>query len=432
MNELAKLSRRRWLQGLGLGALAELAPGVTAAEPAPLLPPLQAGVPVAIDERYWTAVAAQYRVAPDLVNLENGFYGIMARPVLAQYQRNVAWLNEHNSAYLRQQYAADANAARARIAAALGVLPDEIALTRGATESLQILIANYRGLKAGDTVMYADLDYDSAQQEFDLLRARHGVDVARIVLPEPASRQGIIDAYARALAAHPRTRLLLLTHLNNKTGLLLPLADIVRLARERGVDTIVDAAHSFGQVDVPFHSLGVDFAAFNLHKWIGAPLGVGFLYIRKARLRAIAPHLPGEGEDDIAARVHTGTTNTANVMTIAAALDFHERIGGANKAARLRYLRDYWVGRVRDLPGLQVLTPDEEGMTGAITAFRLRGQTSKAANQAVAARLLKDYGIFTVQRGGVAGGDCVRVTPALFTRTADLDRLVAALREIAA
>jgi isopenicillin-N epimerase len=435
MNEHPTLSRRRYLQSLGLGALAGLslpAPLASAADQLPALPTPPPVARASTDELYWAAVAAQYRLQPDLINLENGFYGIMARPVLEQYQRHVAWLNEHNSTYLRQQFGADAQAARVRIAASLGVLPEEIALTRGATESLQILIAQYRGLKAGDTIMYADLDYDSAQQDFDVLRERRGVSVVRIVLPEPASRQGIIDAYTQALARSPATRLLLLTQVNHRTGLALPLAELIQLARSRGVDVIVDAAHGYGQLDVDVVGSGVDFAAFNLHKWIGAPLGTGFLYIRKARLSQIAPHGVGEDEADIATRVHTGTTNTANVMTITAALDFHERIGIANKAARLRYLRDYWVSGVRGVKGLEILTPDEAGMSGALTSFRLTGHTSKAANQAVAARLLKQYDIFTVARSGAAGGDCVRVTPALFTRPAELDRLVLALRAIAA
>ncbi len=436
------LARRRYLQGLGALAGAALPTLGQAAGPAPQadalsLPALRPGVEPASDQRYWDAVAAQYRLAPGPVNLENGFYGIMAQPVLAQYQRNVAYLNEHNSIYLRQGFEADVGRARARIAAALGVLTEEIALTRGATEALQNLIVNYRRLKPGDTVMYADLDYDSAQQVFDHLQERRGVRVARIVLPEPASRQGVLDTYAQALERHPGTRLLLLTHVNNKTGLVLPLAELTRMARARGVDVIVDAAHAFGQVDVNLRQSGVDFAAFNLHKWIGAPLGVGFMYIRRARLHDIAPHLAGrDGEgaeaDDILSRVHSGTGNTANVMTVTAALDFQQAIGLERKAARLRYLRDYWVSRARALPGVQILTPDEAGMAGAITSFRLAGQAGKAANQAIAARLKNDYGIFTVQRGGVAAGDCVRVTPALFTRTGELDMLVAALREMGA
>ncbi|NRR29006.1 aminotransferase class V-fold PLP-dependent enzyme [Oxalobacteraceae bacterium] len=435
------LSRRRYLQGLGALAGAGLPSLMRAAEPAATvrgtalslaLPALRPGVPVASDERYWDAVAAQYSTTRELVNLENGYYGIMAQPVLVQYQCNVAYLNEHNSIYLRQGFDADVARTRARIAAVLGVQTEEIALTRGATEALQNLISNYRGLKPGDTVMYADLDYGSAQEVFDYLQERRGVKVARIVLPEPASRQGVLDTYAQALERHPGTRLLLLTHVNNKTGLVLPLAELAQLARSRGVDVIVDAAHSFGQIDFQLPQLGVDFAAFNLHKWIGAPLGVGFMYIRRERLKDIAPHLIGASaeEDDIGSRVHSGTGNTANVMTVVAALDFQQAIGIANKAARLRYLRDYWVSRVRGVPGVQVLTPDEPGMAGAITAFRLNGQTSKDANLAIAARLRTEYGIFTVQRGGVARGDCVRVTPALFTRTSDLHRLVAALRAI--
>lgn len=438
-----QLSRRALLKGsLGLAVAAASslrgAPALAQTVPAPaiVLPALPGGdaLTVARNEAYWAQIAALYRQSPDFVNLEHGFYGIMPRPVLVELQRNIERLNERNSYFLRQEFSRETDAVRGRIAALLGVQADEIALTRGATEALQNLITNYRGLKPGDTVMYADLDYDSAQSVFDYLPERRGVKVARIVLPEPATEAGILDAYAKGLAANPGTRLLLLTHINHKTGLILPVAEITRLAKARGVDVILDAAHSWGHIDFRLPELGgVDFAAFNLHKWVGAPLGVGFLYIRKSRLDDIAPHLSaaGEGAGDIRARVHSGTTATANVMTVPTALDFQAAIGVPNKEARLRYLRDYWVERVRDVKGVQILTPDVPRLHGAISALRIGGRSSLADSQALARRLREQYGIFTVARGGLASGAVVRITPAIFTRPADLDRLVSAVREIA-
>ncbi len=386
------------------------------------------------DEAYWQLVAAQYQIDDAPLNLENGYYGVMAQPVLQAYQDNLALLNRGNSTYLRERYDdAQELSIRDRVAFVAGVAPDEIALTRGATEALQNLIINYRLLKPGDSVLYSDLDYDSMTYAMDFLKQRRGALVLRIAIPEPASHAAIIDTYARAMAAQPRLKLILLTHVSHRTGLVLPVAEIARMARARNIDVIVDAAHSWGQLDFALPELEADFIGCNLHKWIGAPLGVGFLYIRKARLADIDVHLADRdhGRDDIRSRVHCGTTNTANVMTVPSALAFHLQLGAANKAARLRYLRDYWVSRVRELPALQILTPDDAGMVGALTSLRLTGQVSKAANLALAQRLREQYGIFTVRRGGVALGDCVRVTVALHTQPAQLDRLVLALHAIA-
>ncbi len=429
-------SRRNFLNSsLGLAAGATMMPELAlAAEAAPLatLPAADAS-DNARNESYWAGVAGQYQLAPGPVNLEGGYCGMLARPVLADYLRNVAHVNERTSLYLRQEYDAGArDAIRAQVAALAGVAPEEITFTRGATEALQNLIVNYRGLKPGQSVMYADLDYDSMQYAMHFLMERRGVNVVRIAIPEPPTTEAILATYAKALQANPSTRLLLLTHVSHRTGLVMPVAEIARMARARDVDVIVDAAHSWGQLEFGIPDLQADFAGFNLHKWMGAPLGVGFMYIRKARLADIATQFnDGDYPDsDIRSRAHTGTTNTANVMTVPAALAFHSRIGMANKAARLRHLRNHWVGQVRGLPGMQILTPDDPARHGAITSFRLAGRTSKQDNVALAKRLLDEFGVFTVRRGGVAAGDCVRVTPTLFNSLADLDKLVAALKVI--
>ena len=426
--------RRAWLKG-AIGASAVLiGGGGHAAEGSPTgLPsaPSGAAAEVARQEAYWSQVASLYKLDPAFTNLENGFYGVLPRPVLEAYKGHIERLNEQNSLYLRTQYGKDGDAIRNRLAAAIGARPDEIALTRGATEALQNLIGNYRGLKPGDTVLYSDVDYDSTQAQFDYLQQQRGVNVARFNLPEPATYQGILDAYAKAFADNPKARLLLITHVSHKNGLILPVAEIIKLARARSIDVIVDAAHSWGQVDFKVADLGADFIAFNLHKWIGAPLGVGFLYIRKERLADIAPHLElakADQPDEIRTRVHTGTTNTANVLTIPDALDFHERIGIANKSARLRYLRDLWVKEAHQIKGVQVLTPDDPRLYAGIAAVRLAGRTNQTDNQGLVQRLREKHGIFTVARGGLASGYSVRVTPAMFTLPADVERLVRALR----
>ena len=389
---------------------------------------------VAQDEAYWQRVAAQYRVSPQFTNMEAGFFGMMAAPVLAAFHRHVDRVNLESSHYARRQYPADLTAARARAAAFLGASPAEIAFSRGATEALQCLIAQYNKLRPGDVVMYADLDYNAMQFAMNWLVERRGVTVAKLVIPEPATRANVLAAYDEALTANPRTKLLLLTHLNNKTGLIIPTKEIVAMARARGADAIVDAAHSFGQVDVKMADIGADFVGCNLHKWLGAPVGIGVMYIKAGRIADIDRMLADEsgGAASIDSRIHTGTTNFATTLTVPAAIDFHEAVGGAFKAARVRYLRDRWVSAVRGTRGIDILTPDDSDSVAGITSFRLHGRTGRADNQAVAAELLEKHGIFTVWRNGLAKGDCVRVTPALYNTAADADRLASALKTIAA
>jgi selenocysteine lyase/cysteine desulfurase len=397
---------------------------------APLAAPLQQ---VARDEAYWARIAALYKVPRTPINLEGGYFGLMATPVLEAYYKHIERANNESSFFARREYTPYVRTARDRVAEFVGAKPTEIALTRGATEALQALIGQYNGVRAGDVVMYADLDYNAMQWAMNALAKRHGATVARLDIPEPATKDAILAAYDAALRAHPRTKLLLLTHCNNKTGLLHPVREITALARTRGVDVVVDAAHSFGQIPLTMDDLGADFVGLNLHKWIGAPIGAGAMFIREGRLDAIDVAHGDEGPADrITTRIHTGTTPFATTMTIPDALDFQLSIGIPQKAARLRFLRDRWVQAVRSLPGVEVLTPDDPALFGAITSFRLHGRGSAAANAALATTLLDEFGIFTFQRSGIANGDCVRVTPALYNSPADVDRLADAIRTIAA
>jgi selenocysteine lyase/cysteine desulfurase len=424
------VDRRRLfgLAGAGWASLALGAPSALAATDAGSLGRPRAGQ-IATDPVFWGAVRNLYRVSPDMVNLENGYWGVMAEPVRLEFESLNAMINRDNTIYARTHFGRDIEAVRTKVAALVGADVSEIVMTRGATEALQALIGGYGRLKAGDAVMYADLDYDSMQYAMNWLKERRGVDVVRFDMPEPATRQAVLDAYAQALAANPKVRLLLLTHISHRTGLLLPVAEIARMARARGVDVIVDAAHSIGQIDFKVADLQADFVGFNLHKWIGAPIGAGFAYIRKERLGDVERFMADEDSpaNDIRSRIHTGTYNFAAMLAVPKAIALHEQIGVAAKAARLRHLRDYWVSRARAMGGIEILTPDEPGMSGALTSFRLAGKGTKADNDAIVATLRDRFKVLTVRRGGVAKGHCIRVTPALFTSEADLDRFIDAL-----
>lgn len=426
--------RRGFLKTVAaLGAFASAAPQDSRSS----LPALDrpAGDPrvVAQDEAYWARVAAHYPSVPAITNFEAGYFGAMASPVWREFQKNIDRIHRGGTYWARTAFPDEIEIVRRRVAALLGVDRDEIALSRGATESMQALIGGYRLLKPGDAVLYADLDYPGMQSAMKWLEHRRGVRVVKISLPEPADRTNSLAAYAQALDADRGVRLVLLTHVNNKTGAVLPVKEIAALAKSRGADVVLDAAHALGQVDFSLRDLGVDFAGFNLHKWIGAPLGVGALYIKRNRIGDIDRMMGDDDEpaDSIKSRLHSGTVNFAIPLTVPAAIDFHEAVGPRLKTARLRYLRDLWVKKARAIDGIEILTSDEKESVGAITSFRFFGRGSRDDNQRIVDELLGRHGIFTIRRTGLSRGDCVRVTPSLATSLKDVQRFVDALSEIA-
>lgn len=373
-----------------------------------------------------------YEVDRALANLENAYWGIMAKPVLERYLEETKRVNYQNTIYARSDFGRDMKAALQCVAELAGVGDDEIAFTRGATEALQMLITGYNGLKPGDEVLYSDLDYDSMQYAFDWLEKKRGVTVKRFNIPEPATYDTLIETYATILENSPKAKLILLTHLSHRTGLVMPVRQIVEMAKAKNIDVIVDAAHSWGQLDFNLEDLGADFIGCNLHKWIGAPIGVGFFYIRRSRLDSINVHLADRDwpADNIRSRIHTGTLNFATILTVPAAIELHKSIGVEKKQNHLQHLRNYWVNSLKINPLIEILTPDDKRLYGGITAFRIKGKTSKDENNAIVKRLRDEFNVLTVRRGGVAKGDCIRVAPALYTLESELDQFINAVKSI--
>lgn len=434
------VSRRGVLAGIGGGALGSLAfgaPSTAAAAPGRSPRPLprapqRSAAALATDETYWSRVARSYDVSTEVTNLENGYFGVVPDVVAAEFRSRSDEIVRRSSYYMRTEMGADWEKQRLRTAQVAGCDVSEIALTRGATEALQKLIAGYNKIGPGDVALYSDLDYDSMQYAMEWLKDRRGCTVVKGAIPEPATYDNVLAYYEKLLGDNPKAKLLLLTHVSHRTGLLIPVREISEMAARRGVDVIVDAAHSWGQIDFDVRDLKAPFVGFNFHKWMGCPLGVGWMYIAKDRLADIDRDYADEDypADDIQSRIHTGTANTANTLTISTALSFHEAVGVQNKQARLRYLRDLWVEPSRELKRLQILTPDDPRMYGALTAFRVEGRTTKDDSTAIAKWLLDKHNIFTVRRGGVAAGEVIRVTPALYNTPDDSRRLAAALREL--
>jgi len=390
---------------------------------------MPAAADLAPDSGRWREIAALYpRSTDDTVNLEHGFFSPMALPVQAAFEDAVRYANAHLSPFLRGERARQAGATlQARLAALINAEPHEILLTRSASESMQVLIGQYRDLQPGDAVLWSNLDYPAMRYAMAWLQGRRGATPVALELSLPITRAQLLARYAAALRDTPRLKLMLLSQVHPATGQIVPVREIVAMARERGVDVLVDSAHALGQMALDVQEMGVDFAGFNLHKWIGAPPGLGFVYIRASRLAQIEPHFGDRDypESDIRSRLHAGMPPIAAIMATPVALDFHARLGGAGvKRARLNWLRRYWTSRVAGLPGLQLLTPDDDA--GALAAFTLDGMSARQ----VQAALLERFKVFTVERS-VGYGDVVRATVAISTETGELDRLVAALTVLA-
>lgn len=384
------------------------------------------------DAAWWRQIASFYPAPPDtLVNLEHGYFGAMASPVQAAYEQGIRYANERLSPFVRGEFVSTHVALlRARIAQLINAQPHEILLTRSGTESMQVLIGQYHALEPGDTVLWSNLDYPATRMAMRWLQQRRGVVPVEIRLDLPISQDELVARYAAAMRQALKPKLLLLSQVYPSNGQQVPVGEIVALAREQGIDVLLDSAHALGQVAVDVQAPGVDFAGFNLHKWIGAPPGLGFVYIRASQLHKIEPHF-GDVDypaDDIRGRLHAGMPPLGAILAAPAALDFHASVGGMPaKAARLAWLRTYWVERVAQLPGLRLLSPREAAQGTALVAFAIDGMSARQLQQA----LLQRFRIFTVERN-IGHADIVRATVAITTQTSELDQLVAALAVLCA
>ncbi len=429
-------TRRRLLAGIAAGAAcAATVPAAGASAAARIVTPSgTAAADLARDEAFWRGIAESYERTSGILNLEHGYWGKMARPVQASYLDALRMVNAQSSFYARKDFNADEAEATRRIAMALGAHEDEVVITRNATEACHSLILQYRGLEPGDAVLLADIDYPAFKQTMRWLGESRGVRVVEIDLPARADQAELRGRYLEAFDDNPDLKLMLVTHVSNQHGLVVPVAEIAAEAKKRGIDVICDAAQSWGLLDYRVADLGVDWAAFNLHKWIGAPLGTGALYMKRGSLGSVAPY-PGEQDPDdksVAARIHSGTGDFAARLAIPAALDFHEALGPANKEQRLRYLRSLWTEEAERMSHIDVLGGSDEPSWTGIGAFRLAGQSSIDDAERLQLRLEEEFGIFTVVRKGLASGGCVRITPQVFTTPDEIGQLVDAMRRLAA
>jgi len=377
------------------------------------------------EEAFWREVRKAFPAYPDYINLENGYSSPQPAPTFEAFQRHEQTINGGLSFYMRRKRANDLAAVKTQLAELAGCPADEIVITRNTTESLGT-VTHGVDLAPGDEAVMCDQDYGSMLEQFRQQARRRGLKCVEISIPlHPRDDQEMVDTYARAIT--PRTKLLLLSHMVNITGQILPVRKIADMAHSRGVAVIVDAAHSFAHVVFTMPELDGDYLGASLHKWLCTPLGAGLLHVKKDKIRTVWPLLGDTSvpDDDIRKLERIGTHPSWTVLAISDAIRFHKLIGSERKEARLRYLQQYWTDRVRGIPKVYLNTPTGNRACG-IANVGITGQRPGA----IADALLERYKIYTVAIDTVPVKG-VRVTPHLYTTTAELDTLVKAVGDLA-
>jgi selenocysteine lyase/cysteine desulfurase len=318
---------------------------------------------------------------------------------------------------------------RDKVAVLAGCAPEELVITRNTTESLDTVITGF-DWKAGDEAIMAAQDYGAMRDQYKLMSRRYGMVPVEISVPtDPKSDEEIVALYADAIT--PKTRLLMVCHIINITGQVLPVRKIADMAHARGVDVMVDGAHAFAHLDYKIPDTGADYYGASLHKWLGCPLGTGLLYVKRDKIAKLWPVFAEAGipDDDIRKLNHTGTHPAHTDLAIESAIAFHTMLGAERKQERLRFLQNYWVKQVRDVPNVMMYTPRDPSRSCAIANVGIRTMSAPDLGKL----LFDKYHIWTVGIDRPATGvNGVRVTPHVFTTTPELDQLVAALKSIAA
>ncbi|MFI5181939.1 MAG: aminotransferase class V-fold PLP-dependent enzyme [Thermoanaerobaculia bacterium] len=310
------------------------------------------------DESYWSEIARAFDADQTLVNLNNGGCSPTPSHVLEAMIRDLRFSNEIPVHHMWNILEPRIESVRRDLASEFGCDPEEMAITRNASESMETLTLGI-DLKAGDEVVVTNQNYPRMLTAWDQRARREGIVVKSISFPvPPPSPEDVVERFRRAITR--RTRVIEVTHITNLTGQILPVRDIVRMAHERNVDVFVDGAHAFAHFPFRRDDLECDYYGTSLHKWLLAPIGTGFLYVKKEKIRKIWPLMaaPTKMDGDIRKYEEIGTHPAANHNAIAGALAFHRGIGAERKAARLRFLRDRWAKRLLDTnPRVKVLTP---------------------------------------------------------------------------
>ena len=382
---------------------------------------------LAADDKFWNQIRSQYMLKPDYINLENGFYNFIPQPTLEKYIQHIRDINYQGSYYMRTVQRDNKKRMAAKLAAVAGCSPEELIITRNTTESLDLVIAG-QDWKAGDEALMAIQDYGSMLDMFEQVSKRYGVVLNKVSIPNlPASDEEIVSLYEKAIT--PKTKLLMIPHMVNITGHILPVRKICDMAHSKGVEVMVDGAHAFAHIQYKISELDFDYYGTSLHKWMSVPLGAGFLFAKKEKIAKTWP-LIGDGIkdlSDIRRLNHIGTHACATDLTIEDAIDFYNMIGAERKEKRLRYIQQYWTSRVKNVPKIIINTPTDDKRSCGIANVGIAGMTPAD----LAKRLMDEHKIFTVAIDTANVHGC-RITPNVYTSLEELDAFVAALKKLAA
>jgi isopenicillin-N epimerase len=380
----------------------------------------------ATDEDYWAAIQNSFSVTRGIINLNNG--GVSPSPrVVTEALIRYIWEQEDCTAYTMWEILEpQSETIRTGLAELFGCDREEIAITRNASESLEILLDGM-DFKAGDEILTTTQDYPRMLTTLRQREKRENLKLNLIKVPiPPKNLNEITAAFEKGIT--DRTRLILISHQINITGQMTPVRAVCDLARARGIETIVDGAHSFAQFDFKRADLGCDYFGTSLHKWLYAPKGTGMLYVKRDKIDKIWPLMAAEAKqaNDIRKFEEIGTHSAAPKLAIGEALVFHNAIGGKRKEARLRYLSRYWMNKLKDVPKIRFNTSFDSNQSCAIANVHIEGTDPKAVTK----YLFDKHKIFTVPiiHDEFQG---IRVTPNVYTTLQELDRFFEVIASIA-
>jgi selenocysteine lyase/cysteine desulfurase len=380
---------------------------------------------VARDEDFWREIQQAFTVDRSIINLNNGGVSPSPRVVQDAMRRYVEYSNEAPVYTMWRVLEPQIESVRRRLAAAFGCDAEEMAITRNASESLEICIFGL-DLKAGDEVLTTNQDYPRMLTSWQQRERRDRIKVNLISFPvPPPSIDDLYDRFERAIT--PRTKVILVCHITNLTGQIFPVKRICRMGRERGIEVIVDGAHAFAHFPFNHSDLDCDYYGTSLHKWLLAPHGTGFLYVRKSKIKNLWPLMAADKsmDENIRKFEEIGTHPAANHNAIAEALTFHEGIGAERKAARLRYLKDRWARRLETQKGVRILTPYDPAQSCGLANMSIEGiDTAKLVSHLWDSYRILVTPIIHQEFSGI------RITPNVYTTLKEVDTFCEAVEKV--
>ncbi len=381
---------------------------------------------VAKDEDYWFEVQQAFTVDRSFIYLNSGGVAPSPRVVQEALRRYLEYSNQGPAYTMWRILEPQKETVRKRLAQVFGCDPEEIAITRNASESLETVQLGI-SLKRGDEVLTTEQDYPRMLQTWRQRERREGITVKKVNFAPPVSSPDVLfDLFERAIT--PKTKLIHFCHITNTTGQIFPVKRIVQMARARGLETIVDGAHAFAQFPFKQADLDCDFYGTSLHKWLTAPIGTGFLYVRKNRIKDVWPLQPADESLDgnIRKFEQIGTHPEANFLAIGEALNFYEGIGPDRKAARLRYLFNRWAKRLEAHKGVRILTSFDPQQSCGLATFGIDGVDLNK----VIGHLFNENRIIVTGFVNFFGINGIRVTPNVFTTLREIDTFAEAIERV--